>query len=165
MKIYNETKTQEIINPDLTKGYMKKDTILIRIEPAVAAILEQGHYETIAEYPETKGKDVRWIVDIPAVSAREAKEIYEDIQVFTLYTITEIEDFNKARRQRYIEAYRNYQAAVNYGEFERVITVDSFIDRLRSKDWTALIAIPPQIKYFTGEVGFTASGLVKLQGV
>lgn len=66
-----------------------------------------------------------------------------------------------SERSKYIEAYRNYQAAVNYGEFERAYGVDEFIGRLRNRDWSALNSIPPQIRYFTGEIGLAESGLTR----
>lgn len=69
-----------------------------------------------------------------------------------------------ARRAQYLDGYRKYQAAVNYGEFERVTAVDSFIESLRNKNWSVLNGIPSQIKYFTGEVGFAASGLIRRMG-
>ena len=71
-----------------------------------------------------------------------------------------IEGDKKKARAVYLDAYRKYQAAVNYGQFERVPAVDAFIAALRNKDWTALNNVPPQIKYFTGEVSLAQSGLI-----
>lgn len=62
-------------------------------------------------------------------------------------------------RNYYMNVYRKYQAAVNYGEFERVPAVDVFVANLRAKDWTALDNIPTQLKYFTGKIGLAESGL------
>ena len=73
---------------------------------------------------------------------------------------TDIEAIYKSRRVRYLEAYRNYQAAVNYGEFERVPAIDIFIAQLRNKNWAVLNNVPPQIKYFTGEISLAQSGLI-----
>lgn len=75
--------------------------------------------------------------------------------------ISSAETRNKHRRKTYMDAYRKYQAAVNYGEFERAATIDGIIERLRNKDWTAFDSIPPQLKYFAGEVGFVESGLIR----
>ena len=66
---------------------------------------------------------------------------------------------NKVRRNTYLDAYRRYQAAVNYGEFERVPTVDEFVKRLYNRDWAAMDSAPSQIKYFVGEIEFASSGL------
>jgi len=162
MKIYNELKTQEIFNPDLTRGCLKADKIFVRTESAIAAVAEQGHYETIAEYP-NGDKDVKWIVDIPAVNAKEAVNIYEDIQIYIPFTLEQIEQQNKSRRANYMDAYRKYQAAINYGEFQRVPVVDYFIKRLRNKDWSAFDSIPSQLKYFAGQCSFAQSGLIENQ--
>ena len=73
-----------------------------------------------------------------------------------------IEQRNKVRRAVYMDAYRKYQAAVNYKEFKRIPAADKFIRRLRDKDWTAFENIPAEIKYFAGECNFDKSGLVAL---
>ena len=52
---------------------------------AVDAIADQGHWETVMEYP-NGGKDVAWIVDVPGVEAKPAWEEYEDILRFVLFS-------------------------------------------------------------------------------
>lgn len=74
---------------DETKGYLKEDSLFVCHHEAVEAVEEQGHFETIAEYP-NGGKDVEWIVDIPAVEAKEAWDEYEDILRFVPFTTVEI---------------------------------------------------------------------------
>jgi hypothetical protein len=160
MKVYNQEKTQELYNPDLSLGQLREDKLFIRTEPAVVAVQEQGHYETVREYP-NGGKDVRWVVDVPGVQAKEAQNIFEDIQVYVPYTAEQLERQKKSRRGVYIDAYRKYQAAINYGEFQRVPAVDYFMRRLRNKDWSAFGNIPSQLKYFAGECPFAESGLIE----
>ena len=92
---------------------------------------------------------------------RDGKEIYWDAEYPKLRIKVPTEAQNISRRTAYLDAYRKYQAAVNYGEFERVAAVDAFIAKLRNKDWTAYEDIPPQIQYFSGEIGFADSGLVE----
>ena len=71
-------------------------------------------------------------------------------------------EFNsKAHRTIYMDAYRKYQTAVLFGEFQRVPAVESFIAALKNKDWSVLNNVPNGIKYFTGEVGLAESGLIK----
>lgn len=89
MKVYNENKTIELTAYDLEKGYLKADKLFIKHHEAVAEVKEQGHYETVAVY-ENGGKDVAWVVDIPAVEAKEAYDEYEDIQVYVSYTEKEL---------------------------------------------------------------------------
>jgi len=77
--------------------------------------------------------------------------------------LSEKEKQNKRHRTVYLDAYRNYQASVNYGEFQKVPAVDVFIKSLRNKDWTALNNVPMAIKYFTGECSLAQSGLTENQ--
>ena len=158
-RIFNETKTQELFSPDLTLGCLQEDKLIVGTEPAVTAVTEQGHYQTVQEYP-NGGKDVKWVVTTPGVQAKQAQNIYEDINIYVPYTLEQIEQQNKSKRSKYMDAYRKYQASVNYGEFQRAPAVDYFIQRLRSKDWTVLENIPTQIKYFAGEIGLSLSGLI-----
>ena len=93
---------QEVPNPDLELGYLNVDQLLKARHPAVEAVEEQGHWETIAVSP-NGGKDVKWIVDVVAVDAEEAWDEYEDIYRYILYTEEEL-----ARRKADAEEiYRN----------------------------------------------------------
>lgn len=58
---------------------------------AVEAVEEKYHYETIREYPETGGRDVVRIVDVPGVEGREAEDAIEEYYLFTPYTAEECE--------------------------------------------------------------------------
>ncbi len=90
MKIYNVEKTKQLEQNEinLKDGYLRPDKIIVAHHEATEAILEQGHYETVAEYP-SGGKDVKWIVDVPGVDAKDAWDEYEEIQVYVLYTAEE----------------------------------------------------------------------------
>lgn len=89
MKIYNETKTQILENPDLKKGWLKDDKIVVKTIPATEEVQEQGHYVTIREY-ENGGKDVEWVVDVEGIPAKPETYEYEDIQVYVPYTEEEL---------------------------------------------------------------------------
>lgn len=89
MKIYNEEKTQILETPDLKKGWLKDDKIVVKIIPATEEVQEQGHYVTIREY-ENGGKDVEWVVDVEGTPAKPETYEYEDIQVYVLYTEEEL---------------------------------------------------------------------------
>jgi hypothetical protein len=104
MRVFDITKTIELNEYDLNKGYLKDDKLFIALHPSVEAVQEQGHYETIAEYP-NGGKDVEWVVDIPAVEAKEAYEEYEDIQVYIPYTEEELEKHKKKTYPILVEQY------------------------------------------------------------
>ena len=88
MKVYNAFKTEELKVFDLTKGYLKDDVLVVQT-PAIAEVKEVSHYEIIKVYP-NGGKDVRKVVDIPAVKGQEAKTITEAIKVFVPFTEKEL---------------------------------------------------------------------------
>ena len=79
----------EIESPDYELGYLKPDRLFISRHESIDAVEEQGHWETIAEYP-NGGKDVDWVIDIPGEPAKEAWDEYEDIQRFVKYTESEL---------------------------------------------------------------------------
>lgn len=87
MKIIDETGAV-ITAPDLELGYLVEDTETVHHD-AVEAVEEVSHYETIAEYP-NGGKDVRKVVDIPAVEAHEAYDETVTIQQYIRYTDEEL---------------------------------------------------------------------------
>lgn len=90
MKVYNQEKTQEISNYDLTKGYLAADKIFKEHHDAVEA--QDAVYDRvlIKEYP-SGGKEYKTVLVTPAVEQREAWDEYEDIQVYILYTEEELQ--------------------------------------------------------------------------
>lgn len=87
----------EIANPDLTLGYLKPETQTVRHD-AVEAVAEVSHYETIAEYP-NGGKDVRKVVDVPGVTAKDAYDEEVEVQRYILYTADELAEQAAAREK------------------------------------------------------------------
>ena len=98
MKIVDENGI-EIESPDLEKGYLKNDSLFVMHHEEIKAVEEQGHYETVAEYP-NGGKDVEWIVDVPGVEAKEAWDEFEDVLRYVAYTEAELmaREFEKNRK-------------------------------------------------------------------
>ena len=91
-------KTGAVIDsPDLTKGYLKPETQTVHHD-AVAGVEEVSHYETIAEYP-NGGKDVRKVMDVPGVAAKEAYDEEVEVQRYVLYTAEELAAQEKARKE------------------------------------------------------------------
>lgn len=108
MKIVNINGTP-IESPDLTKGYLKPETQTIHHD-AVAGVVEVSHYETEtlpdgtpAIYYDAdgreKGRDVRKVVDVPGVEAKDAWDEEEQVQVYHLYTAEELAAQEKARKE------------------------------------------------------------------
>ena len=87
MKIIDET-GNEIFNPDFELGYLIDDIEIVHHDK-VDEVKEKFHYETIAEYP-NGGKDVKKIVDVEAVEAKEAWDEEIPIQKYILYTDEEL---------------------------------------------------------------------------
>lgn len=88
MDVYDE-QGKPLEEYDLERGYLKEGTRTVH-HPTVEGVEEQGHYETVREYPETGGKDVTWIVDVPGVMAEDAWDEEIPIQVYVLYTEEEL---------------------------------------------------------------------------
>ena len=96
MEIYNGN-MERIENPDLSLGYL---TAGKRTEhhAAVQGVAEQWHYETVAEYP-NGGKDIRRVVDVTGVAAREAWDEEIAIQIYTPYTQEELDRMEAERNK------------------------------------------------------------------
>ena len=94
MKIYNEEKTEVLENPDLTKGYLKQDKIVVKTIPATEEVQEQFHYVTVKQYFDENGnvfgEDVEKVVDLEYQPAKPETYEYEDIQVYVPYTQEEL---------------------------------------------------------------------------
>jgi len=96
MRVFNENKTQELQDYDLTLGKLQEDTLITHIE-ATESVEEQGHYETIREY-ENGGKDVEWVVDVKGVKGCEAHDEIENILIYIPFTKEEIRKQNAQKR-------------------------------------------------------------------
>lgn len=88
-RIFNETKTEELQNPDLMYGYLKDDKLLIAHHDAQEEVKEQTRLVLLHEYP-NGGKEYEEVIDVPYQPAKEAWDEYEDIQVYIPYTEEEI---------------------------------------------------------------------------
>lgn len=104
MKIYNETKTEQIQDVDYSKGYLIPDKIFVQHHHAVEGREEKSHYEVIKTYS-NGGKDVRKIIDEPAILPQDAYDEYEDIQVFIPYTEEELQRRKEREYPLLVEKY------------------------------------------------------------
>lgn len=99
----------EISNPDLTKGYLKQETQTVHHD-AVAGVEEVSHYET-ETFPDgtpaiyydadgrEKGRDVRKVVDVASVAAKEAYDEEVEVQRYVLYTAKELAAQAEAKKK------------------------------------------------------------------
>ena len=97
MDIYDE-QGNPVTDYDPAKGRLEMQKRIHHHE-AVEAVEEQGHWETVAEYPETGGRDVQWVVDVPGVEAREAWDEEETYWLYIPYTEEELKQMEADRNQ------------------------------------------------------------------
>lgn len=102
MKIVND-KYKLIENPDMEKGYLVPDKILVAHHDAIPATPEQSHTEVMAVYP-NGGKDIRRVVDTPASPAVDAWDEYEDVMRYVPFTKTELDKMRIAELKAKLEA-------------------------------------------------------------
>lgn len=154
MKIYNKDKTQILENPNQELGYLKED-VIVHHYPEIQAVAEDGHYETIATYP-NGGKEVKWVVDNPGIEYQPARTEEEKIYVYVEYNESELAEIvvNKLRMKRepLLLAFDKYRSAVAYGilsetdaSHEDIMTWYKAILKL---DTNALENVPERINYY-----------------
>ena len=97
MDIYDE-QGNPVTDYDPAKGRLEMQKRIHHHE-AVEAVEEQGHWETVAEYPETGCRDVQWVVDAPGVEAREAWDEEETYWLYIPYTEEELAQMEADRNQ------------------------------------------------------------------
>lgn len=88
---------------DPALGRLEGRRKIVRHE-AVDGVAEDGHYETVAEYP-NGGKDVAWVVDVPGVEPREAWEETVVCTVYVPYTAEELAEMKKVRERPTTESF------------------------------------------------------------
>lgn len=106
MRILDE-KNNEIQNPDLEKGYLTNETIVIAHHDAVEAKAGKSHVEVVKEY-ENGGKDIVTIWDEEPTEAKPAYDETETIQRYTPYSTDELETIAKEK-----EEAKNKEAKLN----------------------------------------------------
>ena len=113
MKVFNENKTVELTEYDLTKGHLLPDKLFVAHHEAQRELAEIWHYEVVREYS-NGGKIVEKVIDRPAVQGHDAYDEYEDINVYIPYTEAELAIFEIAELKDRL-ADTDYQA-IKYAE-------------------------------------------------
>lgn len=93
----------EITAPELSLGHLVEEEVFLAHHPAVEAVREQWHYETVYEYL-NGGKDVVKVVDVPGVEAKDAWDEYETILRYVPYTEEELAALEEARNKPTLES-------------------------------------------------------------
>ena len=102
MRILDENNV-EITAPDLSLGHLVEEEVFVAHHPAVEAVREQWHYETVYEYL-NGGKDVVKVIDVPGVEAKDAWDEYETIKRYVPYTEEELAALEEARNKPTLES-------------------------------------------------------------
>lgn len=89
MRIFNESKTQELFSYDAETGHLKPDKLLLKHHEAVFATEGIGHYQY--NYYPNGGADRTWVWDVAPQQAQEAWDEYEDIAVYVPFTAEELQ--------------------------------------------------------------------------
>ena len=97
----------EITSPDLEKGYLNAETIVIKHHDAVEAKQGKSHIEVVKEYS-NGGKDVITVWDEKPTEAKEAWDETEEIQRYISYSAEELAKIEKAK-----EETKNKEAKLN----------------------------------------------------
>jgi chitodextrinase len=143
----NEIQPEDV---DYRLGKLSDDKIFIQHHDAVEAVEEQGHYETLQEYP-NGGKDVKWKVDVLGVEAKEAWDEYEDIQRYTKFTAEEL----KANAEREAQALK--QQEIQKAVMAAVpMLIQPMLTSMPVEDLKAVSALVPEwtvgTEYKTGDI-------------
>lgn len=96
MRILDEN-DNELESYDEELGYVTEDEINGTYNEAQEEVQQQSHYVVVAEYPETGGKDVEEVIDVPYQPAREAYYDKETIQRYHPYTEEQLKERAKLK--------------------------------------------------------------------
>lgn len=122
MEVYNQNKTEILTEYDLSKGYLTTDYIE-EVVPEVQAIEEQGHFETIAEYP-NGGKDVKWVVDVAGVEYQPQKIKKKQVTIYVPYSEEELK-----QQQIRIKIKRLTELTKDLAQVQVGLVIDDIEDR------------------------------------
>lgn len=133
MKIYNEAKTQELTNPDLSIGKLVADKLFVAHHDAVPAVVgktseelaqemqaqgaevffneQRGLWYYVDQKFENGGRSVKAIYPVQAVEAKEAWDEYEDIYIYVPYTENELSVISAKKK---ISEYKAYLSQTDY---------------------------------------------------
>lgn len=128
MRVFNRDKTQELTDYDLNLGKLEQDRLITHIN-AVTGQEEQGHYETIKEYP-NGGKDVKWVVDVPWVEAVEEHDEVEDILIYVPYMEDELMKINLRKEKAELETWLKSHDYIGIKIATGRATVEEYADEI-----------------------------------
>ena len=112
MRVFDKTKTQELKEYDLEKGYLKKD-IVVKILPEQQQQDEVAHFETLAEFA-NGGKSVIKVIDKEAVPYLPKREFKEEIKIYIEYSTKELQKMaNQKEIVKILQWFTEYDRVCN----------------------------------------------------
>lgn len=90
MRVFNESKTQELYYYDLESGWLKNDTIVLTHHAEIPAIEGVGHYEYKNYH--NGGRDKIWVWDVSPVEAVPERDETEEILVYVPFTAEQLQE-------------------------------------------------------------------------
>jgi hypothetical protein len=138
MRTFDESKTIELTEYDLDRGFLRDDVLLTEI-PEQEAVEEVAHYKVIKEYP-NGGKDVEKVIDVEGKPYIAAHTESEDIKVYVPYTETELARISAEQEIRSLKTklYETDYQAIKYAEGE--ITLEEYAPmKEQRKAWRSRI--------------------------
>lgn len=126
MKVYNEDKTQELKEYDLSKGNLVPDKLITHIEYQ-PEIKEKGHYKIIKQYA-NGGKDVEYIINVKGQKEIQEQDIEEDILVYKLYTDEELNLININKEYNELKQWFDIYYAQHEQKYRRLIELEKLTD-------------------------------------
>lgn len=95
---------------------------------------------------------MKWVIDTPAVEAKEAYDEYEDIQVFVPYTSSELSErrLNRLRIERkpLLEAFDKWEKAVLRGRAEDDAEIMNWYRDILDLRAEAFENVPETVRYY-----------------
>ncbi len=147
MRIFNQDKTQEIINYNAEMGKLVPDRLLIAHHNEVLPVAEQAHYEVVCTY-ENGGKEVVKVIDVPAIKGRAAYDEYEDIYVFLPYNEAEKKERLRALRPALLTAFDKWEKAVLRGREQEDAAVMAWYRAILDLEENAFKNVPARVSYY-----------------
>ena len=150
MRVFNEDKTQELQEYDLTLGHLQSDKLLVNHQDAIE---ENIVYKEIKHY-DKNGKLVGVAKRIDEENSKFAQpEIneYEDIQIYIPYTTTEFNNIACRKLEDWFSnSYKMYCEMLTRRQALQI--EDSIYDEFRNKTYTNLMELYLEAEIVASEI-------------
>lgn len=119
-----------IKEPDLSKGYLIDDKILIAHHEAIKESPGKFHYEVLKEYP-NGGKDVIEVCDEEPTLAKDAWDEYKDVKRYIEYTKEQLREIENSKNKPTLDSLNEAITDIQMAMAETYESDDSQITDLQ----------------------------------